>query len=113
MATKKGQTKKAALAEAAAAGKSASDLVIRGRMKTRDGVVVSAKMAKTVVVAVERQMRHAEYGKYIRRTSKCYAHDEKGTCAVGDLVRISETRPMSRLKRWKVAEILRKAEVTA
>lgn len=80
----------------------------RGLMKTVDGVVVSNKMAKTVVVAVTSQVRHAKYGKYIRRTSKCYAHDEKGICGIGDLVRIVACRPLSRMKRWRVKEVIRK-----
>jgi small subunit ribosomal protein S17 len=72
------------------------------------GTVVSDKMTKTVVVAVERTVAHARYGKRVRRTSKFLAHDEKGQCAVGDLVAIVETRPLSRLKRWRVTEILEK-----
>lgn len=85
----------------------------RGRSKIREGVVVSNKMQKTVVVAVERQVKHATYGKYIRKTSRYYAHDESGACNIGDKVRIKETRPMSKLKRWKVAEVLTKAELVA
>lgn len=83
----------------------------RGLTKFREGLVVSNKMAKTVVVAVERQVRHAMYGKYIRKTSKYYAHDEKGTCGVGDRVRIQETRPLSKMKRWRVTEVVRKADI--
>lgn len=80
----------------------------RGTMQTTDGLVVSNKMNKTVVVAVTSQVKHAKYGKFVRRTSKCYAHDEKGECNVGDLVRIVACRPLSRLKRWRVQSILRK-----
>lgn len=82
----------------------------RGLRKVRDGVVVSNKMDKTIVVAVVRQVRHATYGKFVRRTKRYYAHDEKKECGVGDIVRISETRPLSKLKRWKVEQILTKAE---
>ena len=81
----------------------------RGRTKTRDGLVVSDKMTKTVVVAVTRQVKHAWYGKYIRRTKRYLAHDEIEQCDIGDLVRIVETRPLSRNKRWKVEAILTKA----
>jgi small subunit ribosomal protein S17 len=81
----------------------------RGNRKTQDGVVVSNKMEKTVVVAVVRQVRHATYGKFIRKTKKFYAHDETRQCGVGDKVRIVETRPLSKLKRWKVESILTKA----
>ena len=80
------------------------------KKKTREGVVLSDKMKKTVVVAVTRQVKHLMYGKYIRKTKKYYADVETGGCKVGDLVRIVETRPLSKLKRWRVQEILRKAE---
>lgn len=79
--------------------------------KTREGLVVSNKMKKTVVVAVVRQVKHATYGKYIRRTKRYLAHDESNDCAIGDLVQISETRPLSKLKRWKVEKIITKAPV--
>jgi small subunit ribosomal protein S17 len=82
----------------------------RGLRKTQDGVVVSNKMNKTIVVSVVRQVSHAAYGKFVRRTKKFYAHDESSQCGVGDRVRIVETRPISKLKRWKVESILRKAE---
>lgn len=82
----------------------------RGRSKTRDGMVVSNKMKKTVVVAITRQVRHGTYGKYIRRTRRFHAHDEKNDCNIGDLVRIEETRPLSKLKRWKVTQILTRAD---
>ena len=81
----------------------------RGTRKERDGLVVSTKMNKTVVVAVSRQVRHPQYGKFIRSTSRYMAHDETNSCNPGDLVRISETRPLSKNKRWQVKEILRKA----
>ncbi len=81
----------------------------RGLPKSREGVVVSDKMDKTVVVAITRQVKHSTYGKYIRKTNKYFAHDKDETCSVGDLVRIVETRPLSKLKRWKVTEIITKA----
>lgn len=83
--------------------------VKRGILKSREGIVVSDKMTKTVVVAITRQVKHAAYGKYIRKTNKCFAHDEKEICSVGDLVRIVETRPLSKNKSWRVKEIVRKA----
>ncbi len=82
------------------------------RRSEKIGVVVSAKMQKTVVVAVERQVRHALYHKIVRRTSTFMAHDELGAQA-GDTVRIVETRPLSRHKRWRVREIVKKATLTA
>jgi small subunit ribosomal protein S17 len=82
----------------------------RGSRKIRIGVVVSDKADKTVVVSVERQMVHPIYGKTIRRKKKYAAHDEKNDCDTGDMVRIVETRPLSRRKRWRVAEILEKAK---
>lgn len=83
--------------------------VTRGRRKTRVGVVVSDKMDKTVVVAVTRQFPHPLYKKIIKRTKKYKAHDEENTCGVGDLVRIAETRPISKDKRWRIQIILEKA----
>ncbi len=82
----------------------------RGQRKVREGVVVSAGMQKTVVVSLNRQVPHSVYGKYVTRSKKYYAHDEKGECRVGDTVRIMETRPLSKLKRWRVEEILKRAE---
>ena|SRR6516165_9453215 len=75
--------------------------------KTRVGQVVSNKMQKTVVVAVVRRVAHAKFGKITKRTKKLYAHDAENKCAIGDLVRIEETRPLSRLKRWQLVEILK------
>lgn len=83
----------------------------RGRPKTRIGVVTSAKMQKTVVVRVERRIKHAKYGKYLVRHVSYKAHDEASACGVGDRVRIAETRPMSKEKRWRVVETLEKAQV--
>jgi small subunit ribosomal protein S17 len=82
----------------------------RGFRKTREGLVVSDKMDKTVVVAVEDRVKHALYGKIIRRTSKLKAHDEQNACGVGDRVLLMETRPLSATKRWRVVEILEKAK---
>jgi small subunit ribosomal protein S17 len=81
----------------------------RGYRKIREGLVVSEKMDKTVVVEVEDRVQHARYGKTIRRTSKLKAHDETNTCGEGDRVLLMETRPMSATKRWRVVEILEKA----
>jgi len=81
----------------------------RGRRKTRVGKAVSAKMQKTVVVAVERRVPHPLYGKEITRTKKYHAHDEENAAREGDVVRIMETRPLSKLKRWRVVEILERA----
>src|SRR5438270_1459855 len=78
----------------------------RAYPKSRTGVVISNKMTKTVVVVVERRTRHGKYGKYLTERKKYKAHDEKQACKVGDKVRILETRPLSKEKRWRVAEIL-------
>ena len=78
--------------------------------KTREGYVVSNKMDKTIVVAVEDKFKHALYGKVMRRTSKLKAHDEDNSCGVGDRVLIMETRPLSATKRWRVVEIIEKAK---
>ena len=75
--------------------------------KTRIGQVVSNKMEKTIVVAVVRRVPHAKFGKIVKRTKKLYAHDEKNQCSIGDLVRVEETRPLSRLKRWQLVEVLK------
>jgi len=83
---------------------------VRERRKRLVGRVVSDKMDKTVVVMVERTQRHPLYGKVIRKRKKFYAHDEENACREGDLVRIVESRPLSRLKRWVVEEILERAE---
>jgi small subunit ribosomal protein S17 len=84
--------------------------VIRHARKTREGLVVSDKMDKTVVVAVEDRVKHALYGKVMRRTSKLKAHDEQNDCGVGDRVLIMETRPLSATKRWRVVEVLERAK---
>jgi small subunit ribosomal protein S17 len=74
------------------------------------GKVISGKMNKTIVVQVERKVKHPLYGKYLRKFSKMYAHDEDNACQVGDLVLIQQTRPLSKTKRWKLVEILKREE---
>ena len=88
----------------------AADEARSGRRKVREGLVVSNKMDKTVVVLVEDRVKHALYGKVLRHTSKLKAHDEQNQCGVGDRVQIMETRPLSATKRWRVVEILEKAK---
>jgi small subunit ribosomal protein S17 len=84
--------------------------VERNRRKVREGYVVSDKMDKTVVVAVEDQVKHSLYGKVMRRTSNLKAHDEQNQCGIGDRVLLMETRPLSATKRWRVVEILERAK---
>ena len=84
-----------------------SDVPKRHLRKTRVGEVVSNKMDKTIVVAVVRRVPHPKFGKIVKRTKKFYAHDAENRCEVGDLVRIQETRPLSRLKRWQLLEVLK------
>lgn len=83
---------------------------VRNLRKTRTGVVTSDKMAKTITVAVERKVKHPIYGKFIKKTTKFHAHDEKEECGVGDVVTIMETRPLSKTKRWRLVEIVEKAK---
>ena len=82
----------------------------RNSRKVRVGTVLSDKMDKTVIVGVERRVAHPMYGKRVTRTKKLYAHDEAGEAKQGDLVRIVETRPLSKLKRWRVVEVVEKAK---
>ena len=82
----------------------------RGLRKTRQGVVVSDKMDKTSVVAITTRVRHPLYGKIVKRTTKLKAHDEENACGIGDTVRVMETRPLSRDKRWRLVEIVEKAK---
>ncbi len=82
----------------------------RGSRKTREGLVVSDRMDKTVVVAVEDRFKHPLYGKVVRRTSRLKAHDEQNSCGLGDRVLLMETRPLSATKRWRVVEITEKAQ---
>src|SRR5215217_1655471 len=78
----------------------------RGRRKVRDGYVISDKMDKTIVVAIEDRVRHRLYGKIVRQTSRLKAHDEQNSAALGDRVRVMETRPLSATKRWRLVEVL-------
>ncbi len=82
----------------------------RNLRKTRIGVVTSNKMTKTVTVAVERKVKHPMYGKFVKKTTKFHAHDEKDECTVGDVVKIMETRPLSKTKRWRLVEVIEKAK---
>ena len=82
----------------------------RGERKVREGLVVSDKMDKTIVVSLEDRVKHPLYGKVIRRTSKVKAHDEQNSAGIGDLVLINETRPLSATKRWRLVEIIEKAK---
>ena len=82
----------------------------RNQRKVREGLVVSDKMDKTIVVAVEDRVKHALYGKVLRKTSRLKAHDETNQCGIGDRVLIMETRPLSATKRWRVVEVLEKAK---
>ena len=82
----------------------------RSLRKVRVGMVVSDKMDKTVVVAIEDNVKHPVYGKIIKRTLKVHAHDESNECGVGDKVRIMETRPLSKTKRWRLVEVIEKAK---
>jgi len=79
------------------------------RRQSKVGVVTSASMAKTIVVKVTRKVQHPLYGRVLRKTKKLYAHDEQGEARLGDTVRIVETRPLSRLKRWRLAEVVSRA----
>jgi small subunit ribosomal protein S17 len=87
-----------------------SEMEKRNLRKERVGTVLSSKMDKSIVVGVERKFRHPVYGKYIKTTSKFMAHDEKNECNPGDTVKISETKPMSKNKKWRMSEILEKAK---
>jgi small subunit ribosomal protein S17 len=98
------------VSDALAAGQQAEQEQGRAYRKTREGLVVSGKMDKTVVVLVEDRVKHPKYGKVIRRTKRYAAHDAANACGVGDRVLLMETRPISATKRWRVAEILEKAK---
>ena len=82
----------------------------RNLRKTRIGVVTSNKMTKTITVAVERKVKHPIYDKFVKKTTKFHAHDEKNEASIGDVVRIMETRPMSKTKRWRLVEIVEKVK---
>ena len=87
-----------------------SETADRNRRKTREGLVVSNKMDKTAVVAVVERVRHPKYAKFVMRTKKLYAHDEANDVNIGDKVRVMETRPLSKNKRWRVVEVLERAK---
>ncbi|HRN48287.1 MAG TPA: 30S ribosomal protein S17 [Niabella sp.] len=82
----------------------------RNLRKTRIGVVTSNKMTKTITVAVERKIKHPIYGKFLKKTTRFHAHDEKNECSIGDTVKIMETRPLSKTKRWRLVEVLEKVK---
>jgi small subunit ribosomal protein S17 len=79
-------------------------------IRDRTGTVTSNKMDKSIVVAVEMKIMHPKYGKFVKQTKKFMAHDETGQCGIGDVVKIMETRPMSKLKRWRMVEVIEKAK---
>ena len=85
-------------------------MVERNLIKTRIGVVTSNKMTKTITVAVERKVKHPMYGKFLKKTTKFHAHDEKNECSIGDTVKIMESRPLSKTKRWRLVEIVEKVK---
>jgi len=87
-----------------------SEQIKRTLRKTRVGKVISVKMDKTIVVAIEDNVKHPLYGKIIKRTKKLHAHDENNICGVGDKVEVMETRPLSKTKRWRLVEIIEKAK---
>lgn len=86
------------------------DTLVRNLRKQKTGLVISNKMDKTITVKVERRLMHPLYGKFIKRSNKFFAHDEENACNIGDLVRIMETRPLSKNKRWRLIEIIEKAK---
>jgi small subunit ribosomal protein S17 len=85
-------------------------MVERNLRKTRIGLVTSNRMDKTITVAVERKVKHPIYGKFVKKTTRFHAHDEKNECTIGDTVRIMETRPLSKTKRWRLVEVVEKAK---
>ena len=87
-----------------------STTVDRNLRKTRTGVVSSNKMDKTITVNVERKIKHPLYGKFLKKTTKFHAHDEKNECSIGDTVKIMEARPMSKTKRWRLVEVIEKVK---
>ena len=82
----------------------------RNLRKTRIGVVTSNKMEKTITVAVERKVKHPIYGKFVKKTTKFHAHDDKNECSIGDVVKIMETRPLSKTKSWRLVEVVEKVK---
>ncbi|MBC8033678.1 MAG: 30S ribosomal protein S17 [Chitinophagaceae bacterium] len=85
-------------------------MVDRNLRKIRTGVVTSNKMDKTVTVLIERKVKHPIYGKFVKKSTKFHAHDDKNECSIGDLVKIMETRPMSKTKRWRLVEVVEKVK---
>jgi small subunit ribosomal protein S17 len=85
-------------------------MVTRNLRKERTGVVTSNKMDKSITISVERKLRHPMYGKFVKKSKKFMAHDETNQCSIGDKVRIMETRPLSKLKRWRLVEIIEKVK---
>ncbi|MDA8034979.1 MAG: 30S ribosomal protein S17 [Actinomycetota bacterium] len=98
------------MAEAATPEGTAPEGARANARKVREGTVVSRSMEKTAVVAVVERVRHARYAKTVQRTKRLYVHDENATAAVGDRVRVAETRPLSKLKRWRLVEVLERAK---
>ncbi len=88
----------------------AQEVATRNLRKERVGIVTSDKMSKSITVTVERRVMHPKYGKFVKLSSKFMAHDEKGEAHIGDTVRIAETRPMSKLKRWRLVEVVERAK---
>ncbi len=88
----------------------ATNTIDRNLRKTRIGVVSSNKMDKSIVVTVERKVKHPLYGKFVKKSTKFHAHDEKNECSIGDTVRIMETRPLSKTKRWRLVEVIEKVK---
>jgi small subunit ribosomal protein S17 len=82
----------------------------RNLRKTRIGTVTSNKMTKTITVAIERKVKHPIYGKFVKKTTRLHAHDEKNECSIGDVVKIMETRPLSKTKRWRLVEVVEKVK---
>ncbi len=82
----------------------------RNLRKTRIGVVTSNKMTKTITVEVERKVKHPIYGKFVKKTTKFHAHDDKNECSIGDVVKIMESRPLSKTKRWRLVEVVEKVK---
>jgi small subunit ribosomal protein S17 len=85
-------------------------MVQRKLRKTRTGIVTSNKMMKTITVAVERKVKHPIYGKFVKKTTKFHAHDGENECSIGDSVKIMETRPLSKTKRWRLVEVIEKVK---
>ncbi len=88
----------------------AKNTIERNLRKTRVGVVSSNKMDKTIVVKVERKIKHPLYGKFLKKTTSFHAHDEKNECSIGDTVKIMESRPLSKTKRWRLVEVVEKVK---